>query len=39
MDIAERSDSIKIGLNFSIANNLVAALNESSEYNLISPIY
>jgi len=39
MDIAERSDSIKIGLNFSIANNLVAALNESSEYSLISPIY
>ena|SRR5579859_2955140 len=32
MDIAERSDTIKIGLNFSIASNLVSALNESSEY-------
>jgi AP-2 complex subunit beta-1 len=32
MDIAERSDTIEIGLSFNIANNLVSALNESSEY-------
>jgi len=32
MDIAERSENIKIGLNFNITSTLVAALNESSEY-------
>ena len=31
MDIADRSESIKIGLNFNITSNLVSALNESSE--------
>jgi hypothetical protein len=31
MDIADRSDSINIGLNFNITSNLVSALNESSE--------
>jgi hypothetical protein len=31
MDIADRSDNIKIGLNLAITSNLVAALNESSE--------
>jgi AP-2 complex subunit beta-1 len=32
MDIADRSESIGIELNFNITNNLVAALNECSEY-------
>ena len=32
MDIADRSEHIGIELNFHIANNLVAALNECSEY-------
>lgn len=32
MDIADRSESIGIELSFNIANNLVAALNECSEY-------
>lgn len=32
MDIADRSETIGIELNFNITNNLVAALNECSEY-------
>ena len=32
MDIADRSEHIGIELNFNITNNLVAALNECSEY-------
>ena len=32
MDIADRSENMKIELNFNITSNLVTALNESSEY-------
>ena len=36
MDIADRSENMKIELNFNITSNLVAALSESSEY--VSPL-